>query len=202
MSTEEETTDAMKNGMEEAMRARQEPWVGPVSYRFGRGIGPWGTAARLVAAGLVFADALAVPHDHPVLSLPGAGVLWWNALLGLVLIPAAATLALRLRGLSAPPLAAGLGTELILAVAYMAAVQVLPVTLLLALGASFVVQIVRGDGGCELLAIPNWLLHRHDRLFCLIFTVPDNLEARAWRRRHAVATGEPRQADGVRPARP
>lgn len=170
-------------GTGHATTARQEPWVGPVRYRFGRSIGQWGTAGRAVAAAGLFAWALAVPHDHPLVSVPGTGVLWWNALLGLVLIPMAATLVLLLRGRDAAPLRGGITAEVLVVVAFFAVAQVIPVAMLLALGATFVVQVVRGDGGCELLAIPNWLLRRNDRLFCLLFTPIDVLEARARRRR-------------------
>lgn len=170
------------------MTARQEPWVGPVSYRFGRNIGPWGSASRAASAAGLFAWALAVPHNHPLGAIPGTGVVWWNALLGLVLIPTAATLAVRLRGRDAAPLRAGIGAELLAVVAVLAVTQVIPVAMLLALGATLLVQVVRGDGGCELLAIPNWLLRRNDRLFCLVFTPIDIVEARASRRRHPEPT--------------
>ena len=162
--------------------AQQEPWVGVVRYRFGRTIGPWGTAARTAAAAATFAWALATPHDRPLGHLPGAGLLWWNALLGLVLVPGAATAVLRLRGRDAAPLRAGHAAQCLAVIAFVAVAQVLPVAMLLALGASFVVQIVCGDGGCEFLAIPNWLLRRDDRLFCLLFTPIDALEARSRRR--------------------
>jgi hypothetical protein len=166
--------------------AREEPWVGAVRYRFGRAIGPWGTAARTLAAAGSFAWALAASHDHPLGHVAGTGVLWWNALLGLVLVPAAMTAALRLRGRDAAPLRAGHAAQCVTVFAFFAVAQVLPVAMLLALGANFVVQVVRGDGGCELLAIPNWLLRRNDRLFCLVFTPIDALEARS--RRGAAAT--------------
>ena len=65
--------------------------------------------------------------------------------------------------------------------AFVALAQLRPVAMLLALGASFVVQVVRGDGGCEFLATPNWLLHRRDGLFWLLFTPIDALEARTRR---------------------
>lgn len=166
---------------DDATITRQEPWVGPVRYRFGRAIGPWGTAARTLAAAGSFAWALAVPHNHPLGHLPGTGLLWWNVLLGLVLTPAAATVAMRLRGRDAVPLTAGHAAQCAVVVAFLALTQVLPVAMLLALGANFLVQVVRGDGGCELLAIPNWLLRRHDRLFCLVFTPIDAVEARSRR---------------------
>lgn len=162
---------------------REEPWVGAVRYRYGRAIGPWGTTARIAAAAGAFAWALAVPHNHPLGDIPGTGVLWWNLLLGLVLVPGAITVALRLRGRDAAPLRAGHAAQCLTVFAFFAVAQVLPVAMLVALGANFVVQVVRGDGGCEFLAIPNWLLHRRDRLFCLVFTPIDAFEAR--RRRAA-----------------
>jgi len=45
---------------------------------------------------------------------------------------------------------------------------------------------VRGNGGCEVLAVSNWLLGRDDQVGCLIFSPLDALEARL--------TGIPRQS--------
>lgn len=171
-----------RRGEHQITAPREEPWVGAVRYRFGRAIGPWGTAARSVAATGSFVWALAVPHNHPLGQVPGTGVLWWNLLLGLVLIPSAGTLALRLRGRDAATLSTGHATQCLAVFAFFVFAQVLPVAMLLALAANFVVQVVRGDGGCELLAIPNWVLHRNDRLFCLVFTPIDAFEARLRRR--------------------
>lgn len=162
----------------EITAVRAEPWVGAVRYRFGRAIGPWGSAARVAAAATAFAWALAVPHDHPLGDVPGSGVLWWNLLLGLVLVPGGTTVALRLRGRDAAPLRAGHAAQCLTVFVFFAIAQVLPVAMLVALGANLVVQVLRGDAGCELLAIPNWLLRRHDRLFCLLFTPIDAFEAR------------------------
>lgn len=158
--------------------ASPEPWVGPVRYRFGRAIGPWGTAARTAAAAGSFAWALAAPHNHPLGHIPGTGVFWWNVVLGLVLVPAAATVAMRLRGRDADRLTAGHGAQCLAVLAFVVIAQVFPMAMLLTLGASLAVQVARGDSGCEFLAIPNWLLHRRDRLFCLLFTPIDAAEAR------------------------
>ncbi|MPZ66122.1 MAG: hypothetical protein GEU83_11610 [Pseudonocardiaceae bacterium] len=168
---------------EHGMPVVEEPWTGAVSYRRGRRIGPLGTAARVAlgVGGIMW--ALATPHEHPFLDLPGSGVLWWNIVLGLVLLPGALTVALRLRGRSAPALAAGPGTALIVTVATVVVIQIIPVGMLLALGATMLVSAVRGDAGCEWLAIPNWVLRRRDRLFCLPLTPLDQFEARH-RRRH------------------
>lgn len=46
------------------------------------------------------------------------------------------------------------------------------------LGASLLLAALRGYGGCESLAISNWLLRRNDQVGCLLFSPVDQLEAR------------------------
>ena len=36
----------------------------------------------------------------------------------------------------------------------------------------------RGYAGCEVLAVCNWLLRRHDEVGCLLFAPVDDLERR------------------------
>lgn len=36
----------------------------------------------------------------------------------------------------------------------------------------------RGYAGCEVLAVPNWILRRDDQVGCLIFSPVDRLEQR------------------------
>jgi hypothetical protein len=110
--------------------------------------------------------------------------MWWNVLLGLLIVPGLATVALRLRGRDAAPLMAGHAAQCLAVIAFFAVAQVFPVAMLLALGVSFLVQVLRGDGGCEFLAVPNWVLRRDDRLFCMLFTPIDAFEARV--SRHAL----------------
>ncbi len=43
-------------------------------------------------------------------------------------------------------------------------------------GLSMLVAALRGYGGCESLAISNWLLKRDDQLGCLVFSPIDNAE--------------------------
>jgi hypothetical protein len=64
------------------------------------------------------------------------------------------------------------GTAALVAVA-----QVIPVAILLFIGTTMLIQAGRGADGCELLEIPNMLLRRHDRLFCLPLTPIDAFEA-------------------------
>jgi hypothetical protein len=46
------------------------------------------------------------------------------------------------------------------------------------LGASMLLAAVRGDGGCEVLAFPNAITGRRDRIGCLLFGPIDAAEAR------------------------
>ena len=52
---------------------------------------------------------------------------------------------------------------------------------LLFYGASMLLAAARGDAGCEVLAISNWLLRRDDQIGCMVFGPVDTAE-RATRR--------------------
>jgi hypothetical protein len=45
-------------------------------------------------------------------------------------------------------------------------------------GASMLLAAARGYAGCEVLAVPNWLLHRDDQVGCVVFAPVDALERR------------------------
>ncbi len=47
---------------------------------------------------------------------------------------------------------------------------------LLFVGSSMVLAAFRGYAGCEMLALSNWLLRRHDQIACAVFTPIDSLE--------------------------
>ena len=47
---------------------------------------------------------------------------------------------------------------------------------LLFVGSSLLLAALRGDAGCEFLALSNWLLRRTDQMACAIFTPIDSLE--------------------------
>jgi hypothetical protein len=49
-------------------------------------------------------------------------------------------------------------------------------------GTSMLLAAGRGYAGCEVLAIPNWLLRRDDQIGCLVFSPIDRLERRLRRR--------------------
>ena len=141
----------------------------------GRAIGPLGTLARIaVAAGLLW---LAFGDDR--------GPTWGAALWGLVAFPAALLLAQGLwaRFSTAPLRATG-------PVGHAANLAIIAVLFLLPsppdvrdgaalfYAASMVVAAWRGYAGCEVLAIPNWLLRRDDQVGCVVFAPLDEIEAR------------------------
>jgi hypothetical protein len=140
-----------------------------------RAIGPAGTVARIGAGFAAIAIALV------------GGVDWWSVPLGLVAIPLVATLghaALVRRhpeALRRIDQAGACATALLVA-----PFLILPYTseaTWLWLGVSMVLAAARGDAGCEVLAISNWLLRRNDTVGCLVFTPIDRAEAWARDRR-------------------
>jgi hypothetical protein len=146
------------------------------AYRWGRRIGPWGTTTRLVAGAAAVAWGLAVPHEHPLFDLPGAGSRLWGSVLGLIVFPALLTVAVAIRGRSAPPLRLGHGHAMVVTVAVVLVAQVFPVAILVGIGGTLLLLAVRGRGGCEVMMVPNMVLRRRDYLVCLPFTPIDTWE--------------------------
>jgi hypothetical protein len=64
---------------------------------------------------------------------------------------------------------------------YAPALSVTSDAALLFYGTSMLLAAARGYAGCEVLAIPNWLLHRDDQIGCLVFSPIDRLERRLLR---------------------
>jgi hypothetical protein len=149
-----------------------------------REIGPIGTVARLITA----AAALVLPASLDDFSR-------WDLLVGLVALPALATVGFEVvregyqrfvpGGLaSQADTCCGAATWLlaIVLVALIPLAAVTPVTFTafwLWIGASLVLAAVRGYGGCEILAFPNSLTGRRDQVGCILFTPIDRAEARA-----------------------
>ena len=82
---------------------------------------------------------------------------------------------------------------------------------LIFVGASMWLAAIRGYGGCELLAVSNWVLHRDDQLGCLVLSPMDAAErsfrsgrsrqiAADWRRtfRSSASVGAPSGPASVR----
>lgn len=64
-------------------------------------------------------------------------------------------------------------------------------TLWVFLGVSMLLAAVRGDAGCEVLAIPNLVTRRQDQIGCLIYSPIDALEDRQRAHRQAAVAGGP-----------
>ncbi|MGH3444744.1 MAG: hypothetical protein ACRDPB_05165 [Nocardioidaceae bacterium] len=152
--------------------------AGDVTWGKGRTIGPWGTAVRALAGAAAIALGVAVPHEHPLLDLPGASSNLIGLLVGCVAIPLALTLAIWARGRSAPRLYLGHGAACLVTVLTIGAAQFYPVAVFVGIGAPLLLLAAIGRHGCELLAVPNQVLRRNDYLFCLPFSPVD-----AWERR-------------------
>lgn len=137
----------------------------------GRRIGPGGTTAR-VAVGVAF--------------LAGAFLFgpigWLDVVIGLVVLPAATTLLLRLRGPDAPPLrwTGPFGHVANIAIGVGLAVLALQATLLF-YGVAMVVAAIYGYAGCELFAFANRINGRTDEIGCAVFSPIDAVEGRASR---------------------
>lgn len=171
----------------EPQRQSTEPCCAPelgsdAGRRHARAIGPWGTGVRAGAGGAGMAWALAVPHQHPWLGLPGASSELLGLLVGLVTAPLALTLAIRARGRNAPPLHLGHGAACLVTLLAVVLAQFYPAAVLITISAPLLLLAIVGRAGCELLAVPNLVWDRNDYLFCLPFSPID-----AWEREHRAA---------------
>ncbi|HZB30325.1 MAG TPA: hypothetical protein VE465_09180 [Streptosporangiaceae bacterium] len=153
-----------------------------------REIGPIGAASRAVG-GLI---AIAVP-----IALSGIG--WWDVAAALVALPliTLAVSALVTAGYEryAPEslarrhsICSGPGCVLVagvvaVAIALAVATPVSEVAIWSFFGVSMLVAALRGYAGCEVLAIPNAITGRRDRIGCVLYTPIDAAEARGKRSR-------------------
>ncbi len=134
----------------------------------GRRIGKWGTVSRLVLGGLFIYWAL----------IRGVGS--DDAIIGLVVFPAAVSLVLALRGRDAPPLRlGGPGGYALNILIFAVAFNLAPLPTLLFAGATQLLAAARGYAGCELFAVSNWLRRRDDQIACPVHSPIDAWEARA-----------------------
>jgi hypothetical protein len=116
----------------------------------------------------------------------GSWIAWWQLALGILGIPTvlvtaqAARLAFTKRTLSQTShVATCLNCAAVVGLLTLS--QTRDATLVF-LGGSMLLAAVRGYGGCETLAIGNWLLRRDDQVGCLAFSPVDQFEARPRRR--------------------
>ncbi len=137
-----------------------------------RKIGPVGTTARVIVGALLLGS---VAQGHLTRGFhPSA---WALGLLGFPAVVLALQW-LRARRTPAPLEATGpVGHALNLAV-FLALYLLEPTSdaALIFYGASMLVAAVRGYAGCEVLAVPNWLLRRDDQVGCAVFWPLDRVE--------------------------
>ena len=147
-----------------------------------RQIGPIGTASRVVG-GLI---AIALP-------IALSGLVWWDLVAALVALPLVTLVASALVTAAyerfAPEalarrhaICSGPGCVLVaavaaVAVALAAVTPVSGVAIWSFFGVSMLVAAVRGYAGCEVLAIPNAITGRRDRIGCILYTPIDRAEA-------------------------
>jgi hypothetical protein len=139
-----------------------------------RGIGSLGTAAR-VAVGILLLSTVAWGHVrgdfHPA---------QWA--LGLLGFPAVVLAGQWLRARRTPTRLRATGPaahvlNLLVPVALYLTEATSDATLVF-YSASMLLAAVRGYAGCEVLAVPNWLLGRDDQIGCAVFLPIDHLERR------------------------
>jgi hypothetical protein len=157
-----------------------------------RDIGPIGTATRILG-GVI---AIAVP-----VALDGIG--WWDVGVALIALPvvalAAGTLVTSIYERYAPeglarreaicsgPACWTWAIVIVAAVSLAALTPANAVAFWAWLGASLLLAAARGYGGCELLAFPNLIRGRRERIGCMLYGPIDAAERRRSRRRR----GEP-----------
>jgi hypothetical protein len=130
-----------------------------------RAVGRWGTVARvLIGSGLIVVATAVWRAD------------WLDLAIGVVALPAVATLLMSLRDRSAPPLRLGAAGHLV-TIAHVAVTASLEgEAAALFYGSMALVAAVHGNGGCEITVLANWLRDRDDRVGCPLFAPFDALD--------------------------
>lgn len=161
------------------MAIRQQ--AGPAT---GRGIGRWGTLARLVLGGYMVGS---VVHGAITGEQGFQAAAWFVGLVGfpVVLLGWQAWRArrhsARLVALTGP--IGHAATVVVFLLLYGTTWYAEPIDLfsdaaLLFFGGSMLLAAIRGYAGCEVLAISNWLLRRDDQAGCILFDPIDRVERR------------------------
>jgi hypothetical protein len=152
-----------------------------------RGIGPIGTASRIVIG--LFTLYLALVDGPPFADGFSWSLRWYDAALGLLVLPAIAVGVGLLACRRAPgsvrfmgPAATALNCVVIVVVVanpYTAGGA------LLFYGTMMLIAAARGHAGCEGTVLSNWILRRDDQIGCPTFTPIDAAEERFRRSRTA-----------------
>ena len=138
---------------------------GSVPRRSDRRVGRWGTVSRVLVGSALIVLALAVWRAD-----------WIDLVIGLVALPAAATLLMSLRNRSAPPLRLGPAGHLVTVAHVTVTASLVGEAAALFYGSMALVAAVHGSGGCEITALANWLRGRDDRVGCPLFEPFDVLD--------------------------
>jgi hypothetical protein len=148
-----------------------------------REIGAIGTLARCILGFILFGS---VVYGHFIKG-PFRPVPW---VIGLLIFPALFTIWQSLRARRNParleansPAASVLNVVIFFAFYftpfYAASIAFMSDAVLIFYGLSMLLAALRGYGGCESLAISNWLLKRDDQLGCLLFSPIDHTERKS-----------------------
>lgn len=171
------------------MRAEVGELLEMQANRTETGIGPIGTVARVVLGLFLLIDGLlggtvAVSHGQLRTGFEPLGVL-----LGVIAFPALLLAWQWLRARRNParfeetgPVGTAINMVIFLALFltpwYARAFSFTSDAALVFYGASMLLAAIRGYGGCEVLAISNWVLSRDDQVGCFVLSPVDYLERR------------------------
>ena len=136
--------------------------------------GRWGTTARLVVGSTLI-----------VLALTYWDAGWLDLLIGLLALPALATLVMSLRSRLAAPLRLGAAGHLVTLAHIAVTLSVVPDAAALFYGSMALVAGLQGNRGCEITAVANALRGRDDQVGCPLFVPFDALDGRTRRPREA-----------------
>jgi hypothetical protein len=130
-----------------------------------RALGRWGTVSRvLIGSGLIVLAAAVWQAD------------WLDLVIGLVALPAVATLLMLLRKPSSPPLRLGASGHLVTIAHVAVTASLVGEAAALFYGSMALLAALLGNGGCEITVIANWLRGRDDRVGCPLFAPFDALD--------------------------
>jgi len=172
----------LANRMSEISRKTAESPTNDQATRPRRDIGPIGTAARMIL-GFIFFGSVFYGHlmKGPFRPLP------W--VIGLLIFPAIFLIWQSLRARRNParleargPVATVLNVVIFFTFyftfLYAPSIDFMSDAVLIFYGLSMLLAALRGYGGCEALAISNWLLKRDDQIGCLVFAPIDYAESK------------------------
>jgi hypothetical protein len=174
---------ALANRMRETNRTAAESLADTQATRPHRDIGPIGTTARLVVGlllgGLIVYGQLS-SSGHLTLITWVLGLLGFPALVLAWHVWRIRRNPARFHDISPSSFVLSLALPVTL---YLIGWFVPPLwftsdATLIFVGSSLLLATLRGDAGCEFLALSNWLLRRNDQVACAVFTPIDSLERR------------------------